>query len=608
MRRTIPAVLASITLVASLGCGNRRTASQEVAVEPTAVPTAGPATLALAQAPPTSEPTLAPTSVPTAPPASPTPLPSPFPAPTLGVVSVHYGGQPLSRDKEEFVVASGLCAYCHDDLVDTDGLDVSIGEYWCSTMMASAARDPYWQASVRAETLSHPELKPVIEAKCATCHTPLAWFTQIAAGQEPRLFEGGLLDGGHVLHGLAMDGVSCAVCHQVQPTGLGEAASFSGGWEIDDNTPLGERDAFGPYTTDERDALIMQKVSGFRPEKGEHLSGSELCATCHTLYTPYLDSAGQIVGEFPEQTPYFELLHSAYADTHTCQNCHMPEAGGEVQISPMGGPPRAPFSMHAFVGGNAYMLELLKQNGEGLGVTASSENFDATIARARDQLQSSTANVAIENLASTNGRLSMDIVVTTLTGHKFPTGFPSRRAWLHVVVRNGQGQLVFESGAVRPDGSIVGNDNDEAKDRYELHYQEVTDPDQVQIYEPILKDTDGGVTTVLLRGSKYAKDNRLLPLGFEKHTAGPDFATYGRAAADADFGGGGDRTRYAVDVGSAKSPFVVDAELLYQSVGYRWAKNLDEHDADETRRFAAYYEAVSNEPIIVSYATAEIGE
>ena len=43
-----------------------------------------------------------------------------------------------------------------------------------------------------------------------------------------------------------------------------------------------------------------------------------------------------------------------------------------------------------------------------------------------------------------------------LTGHKFPTGHPYRRAWLHVRVIDREGTTLFESGAVDDEGRIVG--------------------------------------------------------------------------------------------------------------------------------------------------------
>ena len=124
-----------------------------------------------------------------------------------------------------------------------------------------------------------------------------------------------------------------------------------------------------------------------------------------------------------------------------------------------------------------------------------------------------------------------------------------------------------------PNGSIAGNDNDADATRFEPHYAEIRNADQVQVYEPVMVDQHGAVTTGLLHGFRYVKDNRLLPRGFDKQTADADVAVHGDAATDADFVGGGDRVRYVIDVGQAQGPFEVQAELRYQSIGYRWAQN-----------------------------------
>jgi hypothetical protein len=104
-----------------------------------------------------------------------------------------------------------------------------------------------------------------------------------------------------------------------------------------------------------------------------------------------------------------------------------------------------------------------------------------------------------------------------------------------------------ESGAISPNGLIQGNDNDTAATKFEPHYTEIRQPDQVQIYESIMSDPAGTPTTGLLTAVRYLKDNRLLPRGFDKASANADVAVQGGAASDADFTGGGDRVRYSVD-------------------------------------------------------------
>jgi hypothetical protein len=76
---------------------------------------------------------------------------------------------------------------------------------------------------------------------------------------------------------------------------------------------------------------------------------------------------------------------------------------------------------------------------------------------------------------------------------------------------------------------------------------------------------------------------------------------------DADFAGGGDRVRYAIDLGDAPGPFQVYAELCYQPVGYRWAMNLKAYDAEETRRFLRYFEPAAASAMVV-LAKAHAGQ
>jgi len=153
---------------------------------------------------------------------------------------------------------------------------------------------------------------------------------------------------------------------------------------------------------------------------------------------------------------------------------------------------------------------------------------------------------------------------------------------------------VFESGAVNPDGSVQGNDNDADASKFEPHYTEVRSGDEVQIYESIIADASGRVTTGLLAAVQYVKDNRLLPRGFDKRTAEADVAVHGGALDDPDFVGATDRVRYSVSIANAQGPFAVEAELLYQPIGYRWANNLKAYSKDpEPRRFTGYYDQMA---------------
>ncbi|MGE3470248.1 MAG: hypothetical protein AB7O28_07865, partial [Vicinamibacterales bacterium] len=166
------------------------------------------------------------------------------------------------------------------------------------------------------------------------------------------------------------------------------------------------------------------------------------------------------------------------------------------------------------------------------------------------------------------------------------------------------GGALIESGAVEAPGAIAGNDADLDPLRFEPHSQTIRRPDEVQIYEPILGDSKGAPTTGLVTATQYLKDNRLLPRGFDKATAEADIAVHGEALRDPDFGGEGDRVRYEVPVGAAAGPFTVDVELRYQSVGYRWAHNLEPYDAAEPKRFVSYYTQMAAQSSVVVTAAS----
>jgi hypothetical protein len=473
-------------------------------------------------------------------------------------------------------------------------------------MMANSSRDPYWQASVRGEVLSNPDYDAVIQDKCTTCHTPMARNTQAFMGNKGVLLDEGFLHPENDLNTMALDGISCTLCHQIEATGLGEPESFDGQYIIDETKQAGERLSYGPYEPAEAEAVVMKSASGYVPAQSEHIQSSELCGSCHTLYTPTVDNNGEVAGMFPEQMPYIEWLASDYIDEYSCPDCHMPEAPGEVILSVTGGPARSPFSIHSFAGGNTYALKLLSTYKDELQVTASDEQIEAALDRALAQLQEQTAQIQVFKTEVEENILNVKVAVDSQVGHKFPSGFPSRRVWVHLQVIDATGKTLFESGHWDLNGGIYGNANDLNETTFEPHYEVISDPEQVQIYEAIMGDVDSAVTTTLLRGAEYLKDNRLLPAGFDKAAVSADIAVYGAAAQDPDFVGGSDQIRYQIDLGDAAGPFIVRAELLYQSIGYRWAQNLNRYDAPEPQRFIGFYENVANKPTLVASASVEV--
>jgi hypothetical protein len=512
-----------------------------------------------------------------------------------------------SADPATLFQTSAECLACHNGLTTTSGEDVSIGVAWRASMMANSSRDPYWQASVRRETIDNPTAKAEIEHECSICHMPMTTVPARALDQHGQIFAHLPIAANTAPTApFAADGVSCTVCHQIGSERLGTRESFTGGFVIRTGAD-GPRQMFGPFAVDNGRTALMRSATGATPTEATHVRDSEVCATCHTLFTTALGAKGEPVGTLPEQVPYLEWRHSAFRAERSCQSCHMPAVAEPTPIASVLGEPREGLSRHTFLGGNFFMLRMLNRHRAELGVAALPQELESAAAGTVRQLQEVTGTVAVPRAERSGQQLSLAVDVTNLTGHKFPTGYPSRRAWLHVAVRDAAGRVIFESGAMEPSGAIRGNDNDNQPDRFEPHYSEIRRSEEVQIYESVMTDSGGTPSTALLKGVRYVKDNRLLPRGFNKETAEADIAVHGDARGDADFAAPGDRISYLVDTGGAPAPFQVTVELMYQPISFRWAQNLRGYDAAEPARFVTYFNAMApSSAVTIARAEARV--
>ena len=513
---------------------------------------------------------------------------------------VRGGNKKSSSTAPEFRT-SDRCVACHNGMKTKAGEDFSIGLDWRSSIMANSSRDPYWQASVRRETLDHPESSAVIQDECSHCHMPIVEYQARVQDKKAELFSRLPFNQDNKGNAEAADGVSCSVCHQISKKNLGTRASFVGNFVIDPPEVSNQRPEHGPFVIDAGHQRVMQSsTGGYLPGEAAQIRDSALCATCHTLYTVARGKGGQAVGELPEQMPYQEWQHSAYAtNKSSCQSCHMPEVQGDTPVTSLFGEPRQGARHHYFVGANFLMQRILSNYRQDLGVAALPSELTAASQRTVNFLQSQSARVSIRDVEKSEGQLHIDVFVENLTGHKLPTAYPSRRVWLHMVIHDRNGRIVFESGALNPDGSIQGNDNDADPSRFEPHYREITKGDQVEIYEPILGDSEGHVTTGLLNAVGYLKDNRLLPDGFDKSTAEKDIAVAGDAAQDPNFTDKGSLVRYSPAVDPSAGPFHIEVELWYEPIGFRWAHNLGAYQADEPQRLVSYYDSLASGAAVI---------
>lgn len=512
----------------------------------------------------------------------------------------------LCTEEGVYFTGSGNCVNCHAPdpaghaLVDENGATVSPVSDWQATLMANSARDPFWQAKVDHEGLVNPTHRESIENLCTACHAPQGYHEAHMTGTAG---PNGYTMEDLVDDELGLDGVGCTACHSIDNDGL--ASRHNGDLPINtDNVAWGGFE--NPWDG------LMSGQTGFIPAYGEHMRTSEVCASCHSLYTHTQDLDGEETGNvFFEQTTYLEWVNSAYnAENVQCQTCHMPlvEGGAIAATQPNWLFPQR-FGKHHLVGGNAFMLKLMRDNAVQLSLSASPTQFDSTIARTVASLQQQTANLKVEQLASETGEWAFAVEVENLAGHKFPSGYPARVAFLEFVMTDGANDTLFHSGRWSEEVGIWGRDEE-----WEPHWNEITSEDQVQVYELVMGDVSGANTQVLERADIILKDNRLVPRGFSTLHPVYDTVQVGpMAALDVDFnhrdgeeGSGTDRLVYRVAVDPAISSVQAHVRLHYQAVPAKWVSALFDYSgqSDRIAAFESMYNAADRTPVVVASASA----
>ena len=369
---------------------------------------------------------------------------------------------------------------------------------------------------------------------------------------------------------LARDGVSCTVCHHVDKADLGQERTYTG------NFVSGPADELnGPYP----DATIvtkpMQHALGVTPKFGAQIADSELCGTCHNILLPVFANDGRRLGASYEQSTELEWSNSDYArsggdEFRSCQDCHMPTtykgkslafkiANSETDLAFPPTTNRLPddeialtqrdrFSRHALHGVNVFLNQFFQQFPLVLGfqqIDWMSEQpssldppappfaqsylmelplitgFESMLEMAQQQ----TATVAIEGVSQSAQGIDAVVKVANQAGHELPTGVGFRRAFLEVLVLDAQNQLLWASGRTNDLGFILDGVTDQVLESEQPgqfpdvppqpHYQVVDAGNQVQIYQELIEDSAGALTTSFLRRVKIIKDNRIRPEGFD---------------------------------------------------------------------------------------------
>lgn len=350
----------------------------------------------------------------------------------------------------QYFQPSASCKGCHgyDTLmqsnIDENGMDVNLFDHWESTMMALAAKDPLWRAKVSHEITINPAHALGLQTKCTSCHAPMGHYTAMYGGATSYTIADLINDS------LGLDGVSCAGCHTIGP----DAGNTFSGLIAYDTT----RTIFGPFPG----PFVgpMQLYEGYTPTYGPHMSNSAVCSSCHTLVTESVDLNGNLTGgTFVEQGTYHEYLNSSFPSNNIqCQTCHMPQLSDPIIIANgfINLPARTPFNQHVFAGANSFMLELMKNNKSLLNINVADKQFDSTISATVRLLQEQAVQFELTGDSITSDTAYYKIKIRNKGGHKFPSGYPSRRAVVQFVATDSNNDTIFQSGIFDQDYRVVG--------------------------------------------------------------------------------------------------------------------------------------------------------
>lgn len=436
---------------------------------------------------------------------------------------------------------------------------------WRFSMMGLSGRDPIFFSQLNSENSLHPKLedhtkdaKPFVQDLCLSCHG-------VMGERQYKMDTGGLFTRDHLMDphstygSLGRDGVSCAACHHIAADGLGKPETFTAKFKLG---PVDE--LYGPYH-DKVQTYSMKSALGIVPKATDQnqIEKSALCGSCHTINLPVYEKSGRRAmkdgqpAAFYEQTTYLEWLNSSFTD-QSCQSCHMPNnykgnplsykiANIEDNTFPavefrapdqdIALTQRDQYHRHTLLGINIFGLEMFKQFRSELGLYAqdpmlrspdnTTPGIDTAIASSLESATQKSAEIRIQSFARDERHLIADVQVTNLAGHSFPSGVGFRRAFLDFQVLDDQNHVLWESGRTGDSGVILDGKGAPLatefftpwQQRFQKHHwaeNPIRREDQVQIYEELVRNPEGFLTTSFISLYNKVKDNRLQPHGWSK--------------------------------------------------------------------------------------------
>ena len=506
-------------------------------------------------------------------------------------------------DTNAIFLTAARCKGCHGKdpqgiaNVTLGGVDINLFDDWETSMMGLAGVDPLWKAKVRQESMMNPNHANELQSLCTSCHAPMGHYNAFYKGADHYTLNELQTDS------LGLSGVGCLGCHAIGPNGIGR--TFTGNIPYDTT-----RKAYGPFLNPMTGP--MQLYINFTPTYSTHVSEGSFCSPCHTLISNTVDLDGNATGNtFVEQATYHEWLNSIYpAQSRPCQNCHMPQIEDPVKIAVGYNalPGRSPYNLHTFAGANTFMIKLMKDNKGELGITANDANFDSTLAATTRQLRRNTLKAEIAPPVFFEDSVSFDVTLTNKAGHKFPSGYPARKAFVQFILTAESGDTLFASGLFDQLGHILNYSGVN-----EGHHNVINSEEQVQVYEMMMADVNGDLTTILERADEYIIDNRLPPAGFTTtHSTYDTVRIVGAALTDPDFNKNGVAEGTGKDILHFHFPYSMltqrvnaSVKVYYQAVPPTFLGEMRNLSAPEIQTFLSMYDNADHTPFLVADDTLQ---
>ena len=194
---------------------------------------------------------------------------------------------------------------------------------------------------------------------------------------------------------------------------------------------------------------------------------------------------------------------------------------------------RDQFSRHTLIGINQFGLMMFQQFPAILGIRTADYMYGQgalgleTARNSSDELaKKETAKIEVTSLNLNDKYLEAAVRVENLAGHSLPSGVAFRRAFLTFEVLDSEGKVIWASGRTNSVGAIVRGTSEEVlpteffndpatgKQVFQPHHDLITDQGEVQIYEEVIEDPQGKITTSFTALNHPLKNNRLLPKGW----------------------------------------------------------------------------------------------